>query len=177
MDQKEALKTTMMALIYPAVHGAGLVWLISTWVEINSPVAVAAEARSYLALWLVLFFGISYVIISDVPSERYTGWAFTCDLVEIILVFSCFVALGYVKPSAPNYSWAFGLLSAVPIVQSLWNHKIGRTRLWNLSIITTGVCIAVALSAKNHTWAVYVGIAALYGLLGFYFKERRYQAH
>ena len=173
MDQNP-LRTTMMALIYPAVHGAGLVWLVSKWVEIGSPIAVATEPRSYLALWLILFFGVSYIVINAAPPEKYTWEAFTLDFLEIILVFLCFAALGYVKPGPPSFSWAFGLLAIVPIVQSLWNHAMGRTRLWKLSIVTTAVCLSVAFSTKNCTGPVYVGIIVLYILLIKKKKKKRY---
>ena len=166
----------MVALIYPAVHGAGLVWLITEWVKVGSFFAVVTDVKSFIALWLVLFFGVSYVIINAAPIDKYNGVAFMLDLSEIALVFACFAALGYVVPREPIYPLVFGLLAVVPIVQSFWNRAVGRTRLWLLSLVTTGACIAVALTAQQYSWAVYPGTAVLYGLLIYYLCKRRYEA-
>ena len=170
------LRKLMLSLIYPAVHGAGLLWLVSGWASTSPITDVFFDPRSYLALWLVLFFAASFIMTELLPEGKYGKAAFFCDLAEAAILFVCFVNLGYVVPnsmSLTNIRVVFLLLALVPLIEWTWN--LGTERKdYNLLFL----CLAVSAGALtvfvfgDRPWLVTTGIAGLYLALGVYLFKR-----
>ncbi|BAN49248.1 hypothetical protein [Metapseudomonas resinovorans] len=169
------LRTAMLSLIYPAVYGAGLVWLVSGLLQFDSPWSIAAWMKALIALWILIFFAVSYIITSVTPTERYGISPFLLDLAEIVCVFLCFVFLGYVTPGRENLSSVFAVLAAVPLLQSLWNVAVRRQAIWGVSLALSVICISAAYVVHEFAWFIFVAVAGIYGLLIYYVQLKRHK--
>jgi hypothetical protein len=83
-DQRNELKNLVLLLYYPAVLGAGVVFAFSKWTEAGSFwEVVTGGVQNYLAMWIILFFSVSYLMTDALSGEKYKWPAFLLDLVEI----------------------------------------------------------------------------------------------
>jgi hypothetical protein len=170
------LRKLMLSLIYPAVHGAGLLWLVSGWASTSPITDVFFDPRSYLALWLVLFFAVSFIMTELLPENSYGGRAFLCDLAEAAILFVCFVNLGYVVPESTGRAdirLVFLLLAIIPLIEWIWNVVTGRRKanlLFLCGAVVAGTLAVVVFGDRQ--WVVRTGIAGLYLALGGYLLLR-----
>lgn len=169
---RDSLRDIMLFLLYPAIYGAGLVWTLSALAGVDRWWEPFVSLRTYLALWLLIFFAACFNVSNNVPDGRYTVWSFILDLLEIAAVFLCFVFLGYVTAKQNDLSAMFWILATVPPLQGLWNHSVKGDPLWGLAVLTSATCVVAASLADQIPYAVWYLLGLLYALLYIYINIR-----
>jgi hypothetical protein len=167
-------KLLMQSLYYPAVLGTCFVLLINKLASHRSVAGAISDVTVYFGLFLTMYFTISYLLTNEVVSDAYSVFAFAVDLLEVVLIFLAFAALGYLEPERPekvNFRRAYLYLFPVPILQQVWNHCVGYRdkRLWSLSGAASVLSIAgAALGGRWLPFNVCV-LAVFCMLLAWYF--------
>ncbi len=145
-------KLLMQSLYYPAVLGTCFVLLLNKLIIYRSIMTVLADVTVYAGLLLTFYFTISYLINNEVEAGVYGAGAFTIDLIEIVLIFLAFSALGYLDPQRPDAVHLhryYSYIAAIPILEQLWNRFAGirNAKLWWVAGCASGLSIFGAIAA------------------------------
>jgi len=154
---EKQLKSIVQSLYYPAVLGTGLVLFIQKLAQTPS-LNVISDTRFYFAFGLIIYFTISYLV--NESTEKYGGFTFAIDVLEIVLVFFCFYFLGFIDTTYENMRAFYLCLAAVPALQQLWNLSVGYKEK-SLSIrggLATAILLIGAVEGVN--WPIFNAIAA-----------------
>ena len=159
------LKNLMQGLYYPAVTGTGTVLVLYRLTMHESVFSAAHDLALGYGIVFVLWFSASFVAISLVPVERYTGYEFLLDTIEVILTFCAFYFLGLFSTDSirePNLRGVYGSAFVLGVAQALWRFCLPDShdfRLWILRLtllLTNGVGLA-----RLHVYAWFNNLAFL----------------
>ena len=167
-------KLLMQSLYYPAVLGTCFVLLINKLASHTSVAAAFSDITVYFGLLLTLYFTVSYLMNNEIASESYGLAAFAVDLLEIVLVFLAFTALGYLEPQRldkVNLRASYMCLAPVPVLQQVWNRCVGSSDRRLLWLSGSASILAAGGAVLGGRWLPYdVGALVLfYSLLAWYF--------
>src|ERR1700761_2627131 len=129
----------MQGLLYPAVLGSCIVFLMYRILKEPSFLAGFNDISIYFAIIFSLFFSISYLINEQTAEMDYRFGAFCLDICEIAIMYSAFNFLQLVDSSQPASQPRFPELYALSIagilIQNIWNFFAGERdwRPWSLS--------------------------------------------
>jgi hypothetical protein len=157
-------KLLMQSLYYPAVLGTCFVLVLNKLMTHRSITAALLDVTVYAGLLFTFYFTISYLVNNEVESGAYGVGAFTIDLVEIVLIFLAFAALGYLEPQRPeivDLRRCYAYIAAIPILEQLWNRLVGTSdiRLWWISGCASGLSIFGAVAAFR--WPIFNAVALM----------------
>jgi hypothetical protein len=168
------LRKLTLLLYYPAVLGAGLLCVVTRWAEIGSTREILCHVENYIAVWLICFFSVSYLVTDATPEEKYNWWAFTCDIVEIAAMFLGFYFLGFISTKRPlDIKTVYYILASLPFIQALWILAVGRYKqmLIGLSMFAT-IFLLGAARWSTHSFVNFIAVAILFGLLAYSHQRR-----
>jgi hypothetical protein len=168
------LRKLTLLLYYPAVLGAGLLFVVTKWAEIGSIRKILSNSENYMALWLIGFFSVSYLVTDTTSEEKYNWWAFICDIGEMAAMFICFYFLGFVfRERLLNFRIFYYVLACLPLLQGLWILAVGRRReiLVYPSIIMT-ILLLGAAQWSSYSFVNVITVGTLFGLLIYYYLTR-----
>lgn len=144
------LRELMTGLYYPAVLGAGIVFLLLLFSHTHPLSDTLWDFRFWFGFLFSLFFSFSYFTILQAPGANYNFGTFALDLVESILIFCAFGSLGLYEtpPEEPHRATAYGLFIAVIVIENIWSWVLGRASLFKIGLSVFAV-IVLTLAAKS----------------------------
>ena len=179
----------MYGLLYPGVLGTGIVLTAVRAAHDDSVSRAFLDQSVHTSVTACLFFAASFVSAYYWPPPaahpaqppKYSGGAFACDLLEIVLMFICFHFLGLFElPTivAPNLLWACLALAADVLLQFIWRkaaHIKDWWRMWKLRCFTAAVMVAGAFFGKECPVVTIVIALFVLGFVVYYIaKDPRY---
>ena len=125
---RKALRDMMLGLYYPAVLGAGIVFLLLFLSEDQDFWERLGDFRFWFGLLFVMFFSFSYFTIGEVSQDAYSPYTFVCDIAESILVFCAFAFLGLsVTPATqPHRATTYYLFAGTIGLENVWSLLLHR---------------------------------------------------
>lgn len=161
----------MYGLIYPAVLGTGLVAVAMQIASYLVRGDADFVSRMSLGLRFLFFFCVSFVAGARVPCEppkaHYRLPAFGCDLVESLLMFICFLALGLFSQPAtkPHLRTAYVIFLLLIPAQLLWRASVGLNvkEMWPLRVLAVAALLFGWLF--GHTSPFFTPLVSLFCIL------------
>ena len=174
------LGSLMLGLIYPAVLGAAIVWILGYLTRhiLTLPsdevfVSLLTDIRIYFSILLLLYFCVPFLILvnEDFPNGYNMG-VFLTDIGDVVVIFVAFFSLNIFDEKDPiNYPLLYGALVAIPILTTIGNHLSGRVIHRELSIAMVVLTFVMAVYFHIFEIANILSIIALYFILACYFKK------
>jgi hypothetical protein len=179
----------MYGLLYPGVLGTGIVLTAVRAAHDDSVSQALLDPSIHVSVTACMFFMASFVsafywpppAAHAVQPHRYSGSAFTCDLVEIVLMFICFHFLGLFElPTIiePNLLCAYLVLAADVLLQFIWRksaHIKEWNRMWKLRCSVAVVMVLGAFFGKaSPTVTILIALFVLAFVVYYVAKDPRY---
>ena len=170
------LATLMLSLVYPASLGAAIVWLLTS--VASDPLAAIKTPSTYYGLWLLVYFSVGFLVLSQELDKRgsdYKGLAFILDLVDVVLIFLCFLFLGHVDSNYPfNYQLFCVSAALVPVFQSAWNVAFDRSNqlVWGVVFGVVIVFLVGYFFGDEWPWYQWIALLPLVVILEVYRRTR-----
>ena len=140
-------RSLMVGLYYPAVLGAGLVFILTRLALLfperrSEDVFWVSHARQvmneffdtfwndYGVWWGILFlvlFSASFVVTDELPEDRYSHRFFVLDICEVVLIFFVYWMLGLAdttKMAPPFFPGVYVAMALILFIDELWSRSI-----------------------------------------------------
>ncbi len=166
--------TLMNGLYSPAVLGTGLVLFLLKIVSADRISSLALDLSNYIAIILLLYFSVSFLMNQSVAPSNYRVGAFCCDFCEILLVFLAFFFLKFTKPAIPetnDYQWFYLAMLPIPLLQQIWNRCVGIRSVSMLYVALVGTVPLLVGFVVGYRWMWFNTVItfSIAAVVSFYF--------
>lgn len=170
----------MQTLVKPAFLGAGLV-LVTSQLAIDLTVcawSLYLWLKFLFGFWFLIYFSVAYLTLeeikkNDIHREKYGAPDFTFDLITSGMALGALYVLGFSykeQSLVMRLDVAYLIVTAIPCLAVVSNHRLGRNIKWIPSIGAVGasaVGYMLVSSGANLLYHLFV-LAVLFAVLWLY---------